>query len=284
MKISNLFRVVLSFCVSLFAIHIPLALKASEQQIYDCFIFFNELDILDIRLNELYDSVDKFVLVESIETFTGNLKPLYFDENRERYQKFMDKIVYIPLNEQIETNNPWDRERYQRDQILRGLKECSDRDIILVSDVDEIPKKTFINKLSPMLKKLRSSWVVFDQKLYRFFLNQFDYVVYPWPGTYASYYGMLKSKSLHERRLSRHSFIHIPDSGWHFSTMGGLAGWVKKVESYSHSERNLPENKTTKHIRDHLDRDCRRVPIDDSFPAYIVQNLQYFIDNGYIDQ
>lgn len=248
-------------------------------------MFFNELDILDIRFNELYNTVDKFVIVESIETHTGNPKPLYFAENRDRFQKFMEKVIYIPLYEHIVTDSPWDREGYQRDQILQGLKDCADDDIILVSDVDEIPKSSLLKKVASRLKNNRNDiWIVFDQKLYRFFLNQFDYIVFPWPGSYATTYKWINSKSPTECRVGRNDFLHLPDSGWHFSSMGGLESWVKKIESFPHSEEDRPEHKTMEYIRYYLNRDCKLVEIDDTYPDYIRQNLQNFINMGYIDK
>ena len=103
----------------------------ARPMVYDCFLFLNEFEILDIRLHEMNSKVDKFVIVESIETFRGNLKPFNFAANRERFKKFEEKIIYIPLNERFHTNNPWDRESFQRNQILRGLTECKDENIIL---------------------------------------------------------------------------------------------------------------------------------------------------------
>lgn len=96
------------------------------------------MDLLEVRLNELYDKVDHFVLVEARETFTGNSKPLYYDENKERFQKFQDKIIHIILEGRFETTNQWAREFYQRNQLMQGLTECEPDDLILISDLDEI--------------------------------------------------------------------------------------------------------------------------------------------------
>ena len=71
--------------------------ERARPKVYDCVLFFNEPELLEIRLNELYDSVDKFVIVETIENFQGKLKPLYFEENRHLFKKFEDKIIHIAL-------------------------------------------------------------------------------------------------------------------------------------------------------------------------------------------
>ena len=109
-----------------------------KPKIYDCFPFFNELEILEIKLNELYDHVDHFVLVECTETFSGKPKPLYFAENKQRFSRFLDKIIHIVVMEHFPTDIPWDRELYQKDQIMQGLTNCHDEDIIIIEDLDEI--------------------------------------------------------------------------------------------------------------------------------------------------
>src|ERR1700679_2349278 len=105
--------------------------------IYDCFTFFNELDILEIRLNVLKNVVDKFVLVEATRTFQGKEKNLFFEENKIRFKEFEDRIIHIvidtyPVNE---GNSAWFLEDYQRNMIMDGLKNCTEYDRILVSDV-----------------------------------------------------------------------------------------------------------------------------------------------------
>ncbi|MDR1700993.1 MAG: glycosyl transferase GT17 family protein, partial [Lachnoclostridium sp.] len=75
--------------------------------IYDCFLFFNELDLLDIRFNILDPVVDRFVIAEATRTFTNNEKLLYFAENRERYAQFLDKIIYIKIDTYPKYETPW---------------------------------------------------------------------------------------------------------------------------------------------------------------------------------
>ena len=142
-------------------------------KIYDAFLFFNELDILDLRLNLLNKFVDKFVIVESTVTFSGKNKKLFFDENKDRFKQFEDKIIHIIIDDtpdeflsinyidDVKTTKDifknkilkylsestgwsrdqkqWGREIYQREYIIMGLFDCSDEDMIIISDVDEIP-------------------------------------------------------------------------------------------------------------------------------------------------
>ena len=261
-------------------------------QIYDCFPFFNELEILDIRLHELYDHVDKFVLVESVETFSGNPKPLYYQENRERYQKFSDKIIHVVLEERINTSDPWVREKFQRNQIMRGLKDCSSDDIILISDVDELVRGSAIEKIVYALYQERQSVVVCEQPMYKCYLN-LRHVLDPWEGTCATTFQYLMKTCPEDIRMGRNKlFIKereyrilypvIPQAGWHFTYMGGFEYYVKKLESFSHQEGNIPENKTQSSMQSALEWSCKLVDIDDTFPSYVLENYDYFLEKGYI--
>lgn len=132
-------------------------------KIYDCFIFFNELDLLEIRLNELNGFVDYFVIVESDKTFTGNYKGYIFEKNKSKYKSILHKIIYIKVTMPSKIN-PWQAEFLQRNKIKEGLKNCNENDIILISDIDEIPnlKKIKINKL-----QLKKNYFNIISKLYR---------------------------------------------------------------------------------------------------------------------
>mgnify|MGYP001456492360 FL=1 len=117
--------------------------------IYDCFQFFNEETILDLRLNILEESVNFFVIVESTTDHQGNEKKLNFDINK--FKKFQKKIIYVVVEDTLDTiKKPHIGqnslvERHQRNSITRGLKNCSDNDLVIISDVDEIPDLTKIN-------------------------------------------------------------------------------------------------------------------------------------------
>jgi len=138
-------------------------------KIFDCFIFSNELDILDIRLNTLGPFVDCFVLVESTHTFTGQPKPLVYDENKARFTRFHDKIIHVIVdNMPHETKNAYVCEAHQRSAIGRGLTAAKPDDLIIVSDVDEIPKP---DALRGALEKAAGRITYFEGVYYHFFLN-----------------------------------------------------------------------------------------------------------------
>ena len=105
--------------------------------IYDCFSYWDEDLLLDLRLNILDKHVDYFVIVEGNKTWQNNPKKLKF--KLDNFQKFKDKIIYIPVKDMPEGDNPYKRENHQRNAISQGLKNAGDEDIIIVSDLDEIP-------------------------------------------------------------------------------------------------------------------------------------------------
>jgi len=118
-----------------------------KTMVFDCFTFFNELDLLEIRLNELAGIVDRIVIVESTRTFSGQSKRLYYAENRDRYKRFADRIIHVVVDDMppVENGNRWELERHQRRKIIDGLHGCSDLDIIIVSDVDEVPSAEILS-------------------------------------------------------------------------------------------------------------------------------------------
>ena len=144
-----------------------------ETVVYDCFTFFNELDLLEIRLNELDSVVDKFVIVECTETHSKAKKQLFFDKNKDRFSKFSDKIIHIIVDDapdivQNSSQEPdrWIVEKFQRNCIERGLTSCADNDIILVSDIDEIPSSLAVRKSIELLDKNNVCTVSFKRLMF----------------------------------------------------------------------------------------------------------------------
>jgi len=135
--------------------------------IYDCFQFFDEEHILDLRLNILNEFVDFFVMVESTTDHQGNSKKLNFDSKK--FKEFNNKIIYIVVDDTAEAiKKPHIGgeslvEQYQRNSLTRGLKNCHDDDLIILSDVDEIPD---LNKLNMFDKKRK--YAVFSQRMFNY--------------------------------------------------------------------------------------------------------------------
>lgn len=218
-------------------------------KIYDCFTFYNELDLLELRLTELYDSVDYFVLVEANTTFTNRVKPYLFEENSARFAQFADKIRHIQI-QLPQSSNPWDNEKFQRDSILNGLADAEDDDIIIISDVDEIPRKSAVE----YIKKSSQALFAFRMTISNF---RFNYVKLN-PDRY-NIWAMAGRRSVFDEitpdsfRNLRFQFMSAPyqysnegcevveHGGWHFGYMGDRDYLIDKAQSFSHTEVNRPE-------------------------------------------
>ena len=241
--------------------------------IYDCFSFFNELDLLEIRLNILDEHVDFFVLSESEETFSGLVKPLYYQENKERFAKWNHKIIHH-INGKIETNNSFERAFFQKESILKSLDVIKDDDIVYYGDLDEIWKPQEV-----------------DDNVYK--LHQINYAYYlnyrsseQWIGTLVGKYTNIKEMGLNFHRANPQHFKH--DGGWHFTSMGGADQIRKKLEAYDHQEYNLEWIKNTieERMREGKDfaarpNDWKGVPfsfwIDETeLPEFILQNKEKY--------
>jgi len=217
--------------------------------IYDCFPFFNELDIIEIRFKELYNVVDRFVVAESQLTHSGQPKPLYFYENKARFAPFMDKIIHVVADDPIREEEGWDmnwtRERNQRNAMYRVLQpRCQDDDIIITTDADEIYDANMIEQLKQIgdgftSLEMRSSW---------YYLNM---ICEPrWIQGKALRFKSLRDKfngNLSKVRVSGVEDV-INNCGWHMSYMGGYEKVKQKLQSFAHQEFNKPEIINDQHI------------------------------------
>ncbi|MBQ6515635.1 hypothetical protein IJI31_00485 [bacterium] len=267
--------------------------------LYDCFTFFDEFDLLEIRLNYLSDIVDKFVLVEMGQTFSGNEKPFYYEENKSRYEKFADKIIHVKVEDYpfvdnlSEYDKCWCRENYQRDCILRGLNNAEDDDIIMISDVDEIPSKNAINSYNNGIYGMR-------QRCMSYYLNCEKVSDLKWDkGTKICEMEILlyPGFDIEEEIGARYTQKGFPtyvrfytgpvllNGGWHFSYLGGSEAISKKIKSFSHQEFNNETYTDEKEIErkilageDLFGRGdvYKAIPIDETFPDYIVNNQEKY--------
>jgi beta-1,4-mannosyl-glycoprotein beta-1,4-N-acetylglucosaminyltransferase len=215
-------------------------------KIYDCFTFYNEFDLLELRLTELYNHVDHFVIVESNQTFTNRPKPWNFDANR--YAKFMDKIIYVQVTDMPNSDNAWTNEHYQRDQIMRGLTGANPDDLVIISDVDEILRPEAIDYMRNSQEEMFAiRMALFNFKLNYMRTNAGKYDV--WAMAAAKH--LLDHIAPHGLRNIRHSFMNasgvvngcevIEHGGWHFGYVGNTEYLIDKAKSFSHTEVNNPE-------------------------------------------
>jgi beta-1,4-mannosyl-glycoprotein beta-1,4-N-acetylglucosaminyltransferase len=199
----------------------------------DCFTFFNELDLLEGRLEYLYNTVDQFVIVESNRTHSCKLKSLNFIENKKRYEKYLDKITYLVWeNNNESTPNAWIPESSQRNYILEGLKNVTDDAWVIISDLDEIPK------ISAIEYGISSNSVdsTFDQQMFWYNLKQREYN--GWKGSVLTKVSNVKKNSPQFYRGNREAFNVLYNGGWHLSYWGTVDRIKQKIESFAHQEFN----------------------------------------------
>jgi len=249
--------------------------------IIDCFTFFDELDLLELRLHELCDVVDVFVLTESPKTFTGDAKPLYFEKNRGRFREFDGKIVHTVYDDCV-VCRPEERERRQKqfniDVAFDYLYQAGD--VVIQGDCDEIPKASVLKKV------LTEDWGTA-----RFVLI----LCYYW----------LNCRERHGKKLFKNSFLsrtgryeynakqNTPadktywNAGWHFSHLGDIQ---KKLAAWGHAtEYNRPPFNTKEHIEKcrqkgtdlFMRKGQRKLEFDFVFdlsflPEYVLENMERF--------
>ena len=263
--------------------------------IYDCFSYLDEDLLLDIRLNILNDYVDYFIIVEGSKTWQNNPKKFRFDLNK--FNKFKKKIIYIPVEDLPDGPDPYLRENFQRNCILRGLKNSNDNDLVIISDLDEIPNPSQIKLFNSKLK-----YAAFKQRHFYYKFNLQSEKNPFWIGSRICVKKFLKSPQwLRQLKFKKRPFWRIDkirlnniieNGGWHFCNL-------KSPEELLYKYQNLCETKDPIHFKEEIDpkhlnieeikkkiissKDIigrndsfRKVNFDSTFPDYIIKNqLKY---------
>jgi beta-1,4-mannosyl-glycoprotein beta-1,4-N-acetylglucosaminyltransferase len=239
-------------------------IRTTPLRIFDCILFHSELDLLEIRLHELYDFVNYFVIVEAVRTFTDKKKPLYFkraNKKSGRFAKFKDKIIHLVLREtdfkRIRHYTAFQREGAHRRFIMRALVQhasnLQEGDALIISDIDEMIRPSTLqlvrgcDRLPPVLHLQLPRYMY----SFEFFDGDFDY-----HSAIRTYSESAAPKQLSS--LFAHSFagtgpegpVVLADAGWHCSfCFRYLDEFVDKMESYSHYSRVRPAHKDLRHIQ-----------------------------------
>jgi len=227
--------------------HLNLHIVKQQLNIIDCFIFYNELDLLKYRLNILNDVVDYFVLVESRHTFVGKEKPLFYQDNKELFAEFNHKIIHIIVDDfphkfpniDFVKEEQWINEKFQRNCISRGIDKLHlhDNDVVILSDVDEIPR---IN----LLKSIKSNEI----KINEVHTLQMDFYYYNLHSKMDHYTDVVRilpyriykqlEMTIDDIRFKYHKKI-INNAGWHLSYFGDGNFIKNKIENFAHQELNI---------------------------------------------
>ena len=228
--------------------------------IYDCFMYYDEDLLLDIRLNSLEKFVKKFVITEATYAHNGENKKLNFDINK--FKRFKDKIIYIVVDKQpkniLELKkedtkektgeklilNGMARDYFQRENLAKGLVDAKDEDLILISDLDEIPNLERLN-----FKNIKNNIIIFEQKIFYYKLNLL-YDNFLWQGTRAiknknflspQWLRNIKSKKYPRWRIDTifskkkySDLMFVKNGGWHFTCLKTPDQLEKKFLNYAH--------------------------------------------------
>ena len=250
-------------------------------KIYDCFPFCNEYELLELRLELLNEVVDKFVIVESKYTQRGEIKGYNFSMDDARFKKYKDKIILIKCDEDVpvkefqndQSKGFWINEFHQRNAIIKGLINCNYDDIIVISDVDEIPNPDILSNLDKKMNfkfehddwkfksKIRAwfyilfkntkfltkkdcsildfikySPVVLEQDFYNYFMNWERKE--KWYGSIITQFGKMSIPQ--ELRDYRCAWPCLHNGGWHFSYMGGAKKILAKFKSIADIKPYIP--------------------------------------------
>lgn len=283
------------YILSLLILTLNGGISKLEGKIYCCFPFFNEYELLEMHLAELYPYIDYFVIEESCQTFRGTPKPYNFETNKDRYAKFLDKIIYIKTdsrnlhligNPHIDT---WNREFWQREQLMNGLVNANDDDIIIVTDCDTILYPEYAKSLPELISDMNPIRF-FKPKLFLFFLN---YRTHDTPNA-----GGLIACTFKRLRESSFNFMwnlwwnseftkEAIEGAWHFTNAGGFESAYYKAQEWSHSDEPTWSDETISFHVNGLSywekignlkfRQAYIAPIDDTFPKYVQENLDKLI-------
>jgi beta-1,4-mannosyl-glycoprotein beta-1,4-N-acetylglucosaminyltransferase len=251
--------------------------------VYDTFTFFKELDLLDIRLHELADVVDKFVLVEADRTQSNQPKPFYYEENKERFKDYWGKIIPIKCyNTERFWNegDQWCIDNATRDMVLTEVKYEPD-DLVIIDDSDTIPRASIIKDYvytGPVRLAMLESYFYFNCLHYNGTAG--------WSASQLWRYGDIPNRASQIRAFIPGLVNNvIPDAGWHFSYSGGITAIQEKVRAGSHwkecggflDEAHLAQvMEAGSDLFNRPDYGVITVPLDDRFPKYLVKRQDKF--------
>ncbi len=260
-------------------------------KIYDIFTYNGEADVLEIRLHILKDVVDEFIIVEAPTTFSGLHKPLYFNEQKDRFAPFLDKIKYFVINDypndtalceladrssNVPKDGPehWRREFYQKESIKKALTHLSDEDICFIGDVDEIWNPEIV------IDYRKDSIFKLQQVVYSYFLNNRSSE--KWAGTLVTKYKNIKNNCLnHLRTATKTKYLYVKNGGWHFTSIGGIDEIRRKLnDSYTKESYNtqiVQDNLEQRFGKqDYMGRKFTFSADESDLPKYILDNKEKY--------
>ena len=258
--------------------------------IYDCFMYFDEDMLLDLRLNIMNNFVDYFVIVESKYTHQGNVKEKKL--NLDDFKKFKKKIIYVYNENKIVSNDSWKQENFQRNLISEGIINAKPDDYILISDLDEIPDPEKIQNI------FKYRYSVFNQSTFYYKFNLKNISETNWYGTRCcKKKHLISPQKLRSEKIKNYPFWRldkifkmrfniIEGGGWHFTYLKTLSGIKKKIKSFAHTEYNRDKYLDEEYLKKKIDNgedlfergfEFKKIDINKkNLPSYIVDNIKKY--------
>lgn len=209
------------------------------RKLYDCFLYNDEYDLLSIRLNLLSSIVDRFVIVASTKTFTGVTKKQAFPFEHQEFRKNRDLIDLIIL-EDLPEGSAWDKEFFSRNAILGKLEALRARDLVMISDIDEIPRPDVIMSLKCDRSRLEKVVLGLDYFNFRFNFLMVHGLQAIWRGPVVVEYQLFTTpQATRDVRNSDplgKAIRVIDNAGWHFSYLTKTDDVENKLNSFAHQE------------------------------------------------
>jgi beta-1,4-mannosyl-glycoprotein beta-1,4-N-acetylglucosaminyltransferase len=281
-------------------------------KIYDCFTFYNEFDLLEIRLEELFDHVDYFVISEANTTHSGKPKNFELLDNWSRVKNFEDKIIHIkvadmpgikkeqrisPYTGQMEIwDNCWHNERFQRDALARGLRQGEPEDIMILSDVDELVRPQAVDQIRA---DMRHTLWAFKMPFFNYRFNYMwtEPLIYQVQGQ-AVRLNRASTEFKTCTNIREHyganwanrpidyddgNEIALQHSGWHFSSLGSTKMVANKLENFAHNElahqaATIDVDKLIAEGKTSINPNAKFEPVilDDYFPQTLLKNKEKY--------
>ena len=268
--------------------------------VIDCIPFFNELDILKLRLHILDPLVDRFVIEEATHTFSGLPKDLCFEKNREMFEEFLPKITYLVVDNSPKEISTHERDKFQKNALAKALTDASDVDVLILSDVDEIPNPAVLQEL---VKRFDPDKIYhLAQRNFYCYLNMEEIsgnllsITGEFPGVERRMWlgtKVFAKKNIPEsgiidlREISPEDprSVRVADGGWHFGYMGSchetdVSRRVgTKVVAAAHQEYNTEDVLAEVKDRLILGEDIfgrnavfQWAVVDESYPQYLLEH------------
>ena len=257
-------------------------------KIYDCVTFFEENRQMNLRFNILDDYVDQFVVCEGKYDHQGRKKKINFNVNK--YKKFKKKITHVIVENFPKNLNPWERQAFQREQILKNINQAKEDDLILFSDPDEIPNLSNFKKV-----EFKKKYIIFLQDLFYYKLNIKEVRFgNNWEGTRGCLKKNLKSIDYMRQKVLKKNLKYgfwridkernlqiLKNGGWHFSYLLTPIEIRRKIQTFAHNELNKQKYTNLNNIKNcikkfkdlfHREAKFKKVKIDYKFPKYVVKN------------